>query len=99
MRVMTLRQIPAGSVTWHTYYNRLHAAGGRVTKAIKDHALAAANGRCTICKTKWRNVKMPPHRKTPWDFHHKRPLIKGGRTTKRNIQAVCLWCNYRAQRG
>jgi 5-methylcytosine-specific restriction endonuclease McrA len=87
---------PPGRHSWQRYYNRLKRAGGRITTAMKLAALDRANGRCEICGTLWHRVPLPKHRRTPVDFHHKRRIIDGGRTTARNVMAVCWRCNMSA---
>jgi hypothetical protein len=94
--MMTLRKEPPGRHSWQKRYNRLLRAGGRPTAEMKRHALEKARGRRTMCKTPWGSVRMPSWRKQPVDYHHKRRIVDGGRTTKRNIAAVCWRCNLSA---
>lgn len=48
-------------------------------------ALAEQNGRCLYCKE-----PLPRERATA---DHKRPQAHGGRTTRENIAAACIFCN------
>jgi hypothetical protein len=93
--MMTKRVEPQGRHSWQRRYNRLLAAGGRPTADMKRHALAKANGRCTGCNIPWRKAAktMPAWRVQPIDFHHRKRVVDGGKTTKRNIAAVCWLCN------
>jgi 5-methylcytosine-specific restriction endonuclease McrA len=66
---------------------------GPITPEIQRHALKRAKGRCPECRTPWEKVKLPKYRKTAWDFHHRKRVFHWGKTTKDNIQALCIDCH------
>jgi hypothetical protein len=66
---------------------------GPISPEIRRHALKRAKGRCPECQTPWEKIKLPKHRKTAWDFHHKKRVFDRGKSTKDNIQALCIDCH------